>query len=72
MVLDYLVSGESRAAEEIEEEALVQINKRPEKRTTTELKDIVFFDLETQKTAEEVGGWEKSHLMRVSVAVVYS
>jgi len=72
MVLDYLVSGESRAAEEIEEEALVQTNKRPEKRTTTELKDIVFFDLETQKTAEEVGGWEKSHLMRVSVAVVYS
>jgi len=32
----------------------------------------VFFDLETQKTAEEVGGWGRSHLMRVSVAVAYS
>jgi DEAD/DEAH box helicase domain-containing protein len=30
-----------------------------------------FFDLETQKTAEEVGGWENKHLMRLSVAVLY-
>ena len=32
---------------------------------------IVFFDLETQKAADEVGGWRNSHLMQVSVGVVY-
>ena len=32
---------------------------------------ILYFDLETQKSAEEVGGWGNKHLMRVSVAVVY-
>jgi DEAD/DEAH box helicase domain-containing protein len=32
---------------------------------------ILFFDLETQKLAQEVGGWNRCHLMRISVAVVY-
>ncbi len=32
---------------------------------------IVFFDLETQKLAQDVGGWKNTHLMRVSVAVLY-
>ena len=32
---------------------------------------IIIFDLETQKTAQEVGGWKNAHLMRVSVAVAY-
>ena len=30
-----------------------------------------FFDLETQRLAEEVGGWGNTHLMRLSVGVVY-
>jgi DEAD/DEAH box helicase domain-containing protein len=30
---------------------------------------ILFFDLETQRSAEEVGGWHNAHLMRVSLAV---
>jgi len=29
------------------------------------------FDIETQKSAEEVGGWHRANLMRVSVAVLY-
>jgi DEAD/DEAH box helicase domain-containing protein len=29
-----------------------------------------FFDLETQRLAEEVGGWQNKHLMRLSVAVL--
>lgn len=33
--------------------------------------DMLFFDLETQKSAEEVGGWDNKRLMRVSVAVAY-
>ena len=32
---------------------------------------ILFFDLETQKTAQDVGGWRNSHLMRISVAVLF-
>ncbi|MBM9535726.1 DEAD/DEAH box helicase [Desulfobulbus alkaliphilus] len=29
------------------------------------------FDVETQKSAQEVGGWHRAHLMRISVAVLY-
>jgi len=32
---------------------------------------IMYLDLETRKTAKDVGGWNKAHLMRVSVVVVY-
>ena len=32
---------------------------------------ILFFDLETQKLAQDVGGWKNTHLMQVSVAVLY-
>jgi DEAD/DEAH box helicase domain-containing protein len=34
--------------------------------------DIVYFDLETQRTANDVGGWEKKHQMGMSVGVTYS
>ncbi|MFH1243197.1 MAG: DEAD/DEAH box helicase [Pseudomonadota bacterium] len=32
---------------------------------------IIYLDLETQKTAQDVGGWQNTHLMRVSVAVLF-
>ena len=32
---------------------------------------IIYLDLETQKLAQEVGGWQNTHLMRVSVLVIY-
>jgi DEAD/DEAH box helicase domain-containing protein len=32
---------------------------------------ILYLDLETQKLAQDVGGWNNTHLMRVSVAVVF-
>ncbi len=32
---------------------------------------VVTFDLETQKSAADVGGWQNTHLMRVSVAVIF-
>ncbi|MBW1743731.1 MAG: DUF1998 domain-containing protein, partial [Deltaproteobacteria bacterium] len=47
----------------LEEEAPI-----PEEQTEPRL---VFFDLETQKLAAEVGGWQNTHLMRVSVAVLF-
>lgn len=36
------------------------------------MKNILYFDLETQKSAEEVGGWDKISNMGMSVAVVFS
>jgi len=35
-------------------------------------KNIVYFDLETQKSADEVGGWDKISRMGMSVGVTYS
>lgn len=35
-------------------------------------KNIVYFDLETQKSADEVGGWANIRDMRMSVGVTYS
>ena len=34
--------------------------------------DIVYFDLETQRTANDVGGWDKKHEMGMSLGVTYS
>ncbi len=36
------------------------------------MKNIVYFDLETQKSADEVGGWGNISKMGLSVAVTYS
>jgi DEAD/DEAH box helicase domain-containing protein len=36
------------------------------------MKNIVYFDLETQRSAEEVGGWNNIRDMRMSVGVTYS
>jgi DEAD/DEAH box helicase domain-containing protein len=32
---------------------------------------VVYFDLETQRGADEVGGWQNAHLMRVALAVLW-
>ena len=36
------------------------------------MKNIVYFDLETQKSADEVGGWNNISAMRMSIGVTYS
>jgi DEAD/DEAH box helicase domain-containing protein len=36
------------------------------------MKNIVYFDLETQRSAEEVGGWDNISRMGVSIAVTYN
>jgi DEAD/DEAH box helicase domain-containing protein len=36
------------------------------------VRNIVYFDLETQKSAEEVGGWDNIRDMRMSVGVTFS
>jgi len=35
-------------------------------------KDIVYFDLETKRTANDAGGWDKQALMGMSIGVTYS
>jgi DEAD/DEAH box helicase domain-containing protein len=36
------------------------------------MRNILYFDLETQKSADEVGGWNNIRDMRMSVGVTYS
>lgn len=36
------------------------------------MSNIVYFDLETQKSAEEVGGWHRVRDMKMSLGVTYS
>ena len=40
--------------------------------TPSLMKNIVYFDLETQKSAEEVGGWNHISRMGMSIGVTYS
>jgi hypothetical protein len=35
-------------------------------------RNVLYFDLETQKSADEVGGWDKIRDMRMSIGVTYS
>ena len=35
-------------------------------------RDVVYFDLETQRTANDAGGWDRKCNMRMSVGVIYS
>jgi DEAD/DEAH box helicase domain-containing protein len=39
--------------------------------TATHPPRLVYFDLETQRSAEDVGGWQNAHRMRVAVAAIY-
>src|SRR5256886_11184674 len=42
------------------------------RRDSTMLRDIVYFDLETQRTANDAGGWARKGDMRMSVGVIFS
>ena len=50
-----------------------EMEEEPEKEPDPEPEEplVVVFDLETQKSAAEVGGWNKAHLMRVSCGIVW-
>jgi DEAD/DEAH box helicase domain-containing protein len=57
-------SAPARAEAPAPVEAPAPPRVRPEPR-------LLLFDLETQRSAEEVGGWHNAHLMRLALAVVY-
>jgi DEAD/DEAH box helicase domain-containing protein len=42
------------------------------RRSALAMKNIVYFDLETQRSADEVGGWNNISRMGMSVGVTYS
>ena len=65
-----LLGKEELAAEPESAAPLIITEPEPEAKATGEMRYGVF-DLETQRLAGEVGGWKNSHLMRVSVAVLY-
>jgi DEAD/DEAH box helicase domain-containing protein len=54
-----------------EEEPVPILDPKEEPQPVQNEPRIVYFDLETQKTAKDVGGWHNTHLMRVSVAVIF-
>ena len=69
-LLGHLPLGEMSGGTEVidlelshEKEAAVPTGKKEPR--------ILYLDLETQKTAQDVGGWHNTHLMRVSVVVVF-
>ncbi|MFQ6067903.1 MAG: Zn-binding domain-containing protein, partial [bacterium] len=73
LLLKSLLSSKPKAvSEELTEAPLFSKPKTPQGKPAYSLEDIVFFDLETQKSAEEVGGWENKRAMRLSVAVTHN
>jgi len=74
-IMNYLTGNWTLA--ESAPDAALEVNELPRIATsparTTERPEcrIGFFDIETQRLAQEVGGWQNKHLMRLSVAVIY-
>lgn len=69
MVIDMLINPEAIAGVKREKEKPIKIKKKKSK--SPDSYRVVVFDLETQRSAEEVGGWGNAHLMRVSVGVTW-
>ena len=53
-----------------EDDQLVVAHEVAAEKSSSEA-NVAFFDLETQRLAEEVGGWGNVHLMRLAVGVLY-
>jgi DEAD/DEAH box helicase domain-containing protein len=57
-----------QASQEVEHQTIARETVTPEIKKEPR---VLFFDLETRNLAKDVGGWQNTHLMRVSVGVVY-
>jgi DEAD/DEAH box helicase domain-containing protein len=69
-VLDLVLSDEPLPARRVQHEPpLPPLLEAP--LPTLREPRVIFFDVETQRSAEEVGGWHNTHLMRLALAVVY-
>ncbi|MEI7904663.1 MAG: DEAD/DEAH box helicase [Candidatus Firestonebacteria bacterium] len=72
----FLEDGEPGEEEIVEKYTNKVLSSHPLETTQQENrfkgKNIVFLDIETQKSAAEVGGWNNKHLMKVACIVTYS
>ncbi len=59
------------AASVFEAPALAAAPEHPTECPAAALPRVIYFDIETQRSADEVGGWHNAHLMRVALAVCY-
>jgi DEAD/DEAH box helicase domain-containing protein len=69
-VLDLVLSGEPLpvgTSREAETEEPIPSRETEE----AEPGRVLLLDIETQRSAEEVGGWHNTHLMRLALAVIY-
>ncbi len=64
------VDDEAESEKPVDEQPPEREDEPPPERLFPKGKKIYVFDLETQRSAEEVGGWRNKHLMRVSCAVL--
>jgi len=65
---DVSLEGDSELAEP---EAMTRLQHPLWLKEEISRRRILFLDLETQRSAEEVGGWQNKHLMRLAVGVIY-
>jgi DEAD/DEAH box helicase domain-containing protein len=63
--------GELPLELELQEDDQLLVAAEPVAGKTRGEPQVAFFDLETQRLAEEVGGWGNVHLMRLAVGVLY-
>ncbi|MBN1103939.1 MAG: DEAD/DEAH box helicase [Deltaproteobacteria bacterium] len=59
----------SEGPDEPEPAPILEVGDKEEETPTRP--GIIYLDLETQRSAQEVGGWQNARLMRISVAVLY-
>jgi DEAD/DEAH box helicase domain-containing protein len=74
LILEFLTGAipfTSIAAGADEEPAAAAAPARPAAVPAAQAPRVVYLDLETQKLAQDVGGWKNVHLMRISVGVLY-
>ena len=76
VILEFLlghISVEELAGNEdaCEDAPVITAVKQEEQDTKLKEPRIIYFDLETRRLAQDVGGWRNTHLMGVSVAVIY-
>ncbi len=69
-ILDHLACGEETIIK-IGEKKVMTREQKPEA-DNLRPQNIVFLDIETQKLAQEVGGWNFKEKMKVSLVVIYS
>jgi DEAD/DEAH box helicase domain-containing protein len=68
---EFLRSGQGRPYAAIREEMMAKVGRQKLEKAPDSIPRFGVFDLETQLSAQEVGGWHRADLMRVSCAVLF-